>query len=259
MLQLVARRFNIFGLHVHVGVESPERCIYIMNRMLYYLPHLLALSANSPFWESMDTGLRSYRTKIFESLPVGGMPFYFKDWDDYTALVNNYISTDTIETIRELWWDIRPHPDFGTIETRICDMPPTVADCMAIAALIQAMVKKFDDDYSAAVPFKRPHPSVVRENKWRACRWGLDGEFLTKDGASTIGVKEAVGTILDSLEDVAKGLGSEAELAGIRRILKEGTGASRQMRVYEETGEFKEVARDLSDTLYREVGAPVKV
>jgi len=121
-LALVARRFNIFGLHVHVGIDSGEKCISIMNLLLYYLPHLLALSANSPFWNGEDSGLKSYRSKVFEALPTAGIPAYFDGWSDYASLVDMYMSTGTIETIREIWWDVRPHPDFGTLEIRVCDV-----------------------------------------------------------------------------------------------------------------------------------------
>ena len=163
ILQYVARNFNIFGMHVHVGVDGGEKSIYVLNRMIYYLPYLLALSANSPFWEGENTGLRSYRTKIFETLPIAGLPFYFTGWDDYTTLVEDFIATGTIESIRELWWDVRPHPDFGTVEVRICDNPSSLKEVAAITALIQALVKRFSDDFDAGLKYKRPHSWVIRE------------------------------------------------------------------------------------------------
>lgn len=248
-LQIISRRFNIFGLHVHVGVDGAERCIYIFNRLIYYLPHLLAVSTNSPFWEGEDTGLKSYRSKIFDSLPHGGLPFYFKDWADYKKLVNNYLATGTIETIRELWWDVRPHPDFGTVEVRICDIPSTLKEVLAITALIQAIVKKLSDDYDRGVEFTRPHSSVTRENKWRACRYGLDGRFLTKDGGSTIGVKEAILGVVDAVSGEAETLGSYKYLKGIEDIVRDGAGASRQLKLWEERGDFKDVVRELAGVL----------
>jgi carboxylate-amine ligase len=254
-LQIISRRFNIFGLHVHVGVNGGERCIYIMNRLIYYLPHLLAISTNSPFWEGEDTGLKSYRSKIFESLPHGGLPFYFKDWADYKKLVNNYLATGTIETMRELWWDVRPHPDFGTVELRICDIPSTLKEVLAIAALIQAIVKKLSDDFDKGVVFTRPHSAVTRENKWRACRYGLDGEFMTKDGGGTIGIKDAMLGILDTVADEADALGSLEYLKGIEEIVREGTGASRQLELWQERGDFKDVVRALTGVLAAEVSA----
>jgi carboxylate-amine ligase len=252
-LQMVGRRFNIFGLHVHVGVDGAEKCIYIMNKMLYYLPHLLAISSNSPFWQGENTGLRSYRTKVFETLPTTGLPFYFHDWSDYLTLVKSYVATGTIKTIRELWWDVRPHPDFGTIEVRVCDIPPTLKEVLSIAALVQAIVKRLSDEFDRGVPFERPHVFVTRENKWRASRYGIDGEFLTKDGASTISVKKAVEVVLDFVEAQSRELGSTEYLQGIEEILKRGTGASRQLRVYGENGSLTEVVRDLSDGLVKEV------
>lgn len=252
-LQMVGRRFNIFGLHVHVGVDGAEKSIYIMNKMLYYLPHLLAISSNSPFWQGENTGLKSYRTKVFETLPTTGLPFYFHGWSDYLTLVKNYIATGTIKTIRELWWDIRPHPEFGTIEVRICDIPPTLKDVLSIAALVQAIVKRLSDEFDRGVPFERPPLFVTRENKWRASRYGIDGEFLTKDGASTISVKEAVEVVLDFVKDQSRELGSTEYLKGIGEILKRGTGASRQLGVYGEKGSLTEVVRDLSDGFVQEV------
>ena len=252
-LQMVGRRFNIFGLHVHVGVEGGERCIYIMNRLLYYLPHLLALSTNSPFWEGMNSGLMSYRTKVFENLPAAGLPFYFHDFSDYTKLVNNYLATGTIKTIRELWWDVRPHPDFGTIEVRICDIPSTLKETLGITALIQALVKRFSDEYDGKVNYLRPHSAITRENKWRACRYGVEGEFLGPNGGTTINVKDAVMKLLEWVEPDSLGLGSIEYLKGVEDILKNGTGASRQLKVWKETGDLKEVVRDLKERLAEEI------
>jgi carboxylate-amine ligase len=257
-LQIVARRFNIFGLHVHVGVGGGERCIYIMNRMLFYLPHLLALSANSPFWQGHNTGLKSYRTKVFENLPIAGLPFYFEHWADYTRLVENYIATGTIETIRELWWDIRPHPDFGTLEVRVCDIPATVKEALALAALIQALVKKFEDDYSKGVPFKRPHSAVIRENKWRACRYGIEGEFITEDGGGTVKAAEAIGELVSSLEKEAGALGSSEYLASIKDILNKEDGSKRQVSVWKDTGDLKEVLKDLCARLAEDIRSGCK-
>jgi carboxylate-amine ligase len=252
-LQIIARRFNIFGLHVHVGVGGGERCIYIMNRMLFYLPHLLAISTNSPFWEGYNTGLKSYRTKVFENLPIAGLPFYFEHWADYTHLVENYIATGTIETIRELWWDIRPHPDFGTVEVRVCDIPATVKEALALAALIQALVKKFEDEYLKGVPFKRPHSAIIRENKWRACRYGIEGEFITQDGGSTVKARDAIEELVDILDKEAEALGSSKYLALVRDILKHGDGSARQLKVWKDKGDLKEVVRDLCTRLEQDI------
>jgi carboxylate-amine ligase len=252
-LQMVGRRFNIFGLHVHVGVNGGEKAIYIMNKMLYYLPHLLAVSSNSPFWQGEDTGLRSYRTKVFETLPTAGLPFYFQGWSDYLTLVKSYIDTGTIKTIRELWWDIRPHPDFGTLEVRVCDIPPTLEEVLGVAALIQAIVKRLSDEYDRGVPFERPRVFVTRENKWRASRYGIDGAFLVKDGASAISVTEAMEIVFDFVEGQSKELGSTRYLQVVRDTMKRGTGASRQLKLFSEKGSFEDVVLGLAEGLAREV------
>jgi len=252
-LQIIARRFNIFGLHIHVGVDGGERCIYVLNRMLYYIPHLLALSVNSPFWDGYQTGLRSYRSKIFESLPIGGLPFYFKHWKDYTTLLNNYLATGTVETLRDVWWDVRPHPDFGTVEVRICDTPSTIGEILAIAALIQAMVKRFGEEFDRKVPVIRSHAAVIRENKWRACRYGLDGDFVTADGNRTIGGRTAIEELLRYVEGDAEALGSSDYLASINDIIEGGDGASRQFATWERSGDLRDVVRETSARLYREI------
>lgn len=254
-LQILAKRFNIFGLHVHVGVNGAEKAIYVFNGLIYYLPHLLALSVNSPFWEAQDTGLMSYRTKIFESLPHGGLPFYFKDWADYRRLVNNYLATGTIETIRELWWDVRPHPDFGTVEIRVCDIPSTLKEVLAITALVQAIVKSLSDDYDRGVDFVRPHPSVTRENKWRAGRYGLDGKFLTKDGSATMGIREAIASLLKAVGPEADALGSRRYIAGVDDILRGDAGATRQLELLRRGGTLEGVVKGLVQLLAQEVGA----
>jgi len=253
-LQMVARRFNIFGLHVHVGVRGAERCIYVMNRLLYYLPHLLALSTNSPFWEGENTGLRSYRTKVFENLPIGGMPFYFHNFSDYAKLVNNYLATGTIKTIRELWWDVRPHPDFGTIEVRICDIPSTLGEVMSLAAFIQALVAKFGQDFDRGVCFKRPHSAIIRENKWRACRYGLGAKFITEDGGRTIPAPKAVLELLDWCSDVVTPLGIGGYLKGLEETVSTGrTGAVKQVEISERKGGLKALAEELASVLAAEI------
>lgn len=248
-LQIVARRFNIFGLHVHIGMDGGEKCIYVMNRLLSYLPHFLALSSNSPFWEGEDTGLRSYRSKIFETLPTAGLPFYFKHWKDYTHFVDSYIATGTIETIREIWWDVRPHPDFGTIEVRICDTPQTISEVLAIAALIQALVAKLGNDYDGGHLFNKPHPWIVRENKWRACRYGLDGELITEDGLHTLKTKEAIRNLISFVEPESRKLHSTQYLHSIEAMMAEGDGATRQLEVWKKNNDLKDVVKYLSETL----------
>ncbi|MDH4099614.1 MAG: carboxylate-amine ligase [Nitrospirota bacterium] len=251
----VARRFNIFGLHVHVGIGDGEKCIYVMNRMLYYLPHLLALSSNSPFWEGEDTALKSFRTVVFGTLPTAGLPFYFNDWDDYARLIDCFISTRTIETIREIWWDARPHPDLGTIEIRICDTPATVADALAITALIQALVARFCREYERGMPYARLPSHVIRQNKWRASRYGLDGEFITEAGDRTVKAREAIGELIKSLYKEAGELGSTEYLALAEQLVTRGDGASRQLDVWRLEGDLQRVVLYLAHELENDVKA----
>ncbi|MDH4227882.1 MAG: YbdK family carboxylate-amine ligase [Deltaproteobacteria bacterium] len=258
-LGLIARRSNTFGLHVHVGIGSGERCIHVLNRIMGYMPHLLSLSANSPFWQGDDTGLDSYRIKVFESLPIAGLPFYFHNWSDYEKIVDAYVRTNTIQTIRELWWDVRPHPDFGTIEARILDATSTIEEAVSLAALIQALVVCLDKDYGEEGEFKRPHSFVVRENKWRAARYGLGARFITDDASGEVSVIVAIEKLLDMVEDDAKRLGSVRELDGIRRVLKDGNGSARQRRLFKETGELRSVSRALTKLLEDEVSAEGRV
>lgn len=254
-LALVARRFNIFGLHVHVGIDSDEKCIFIMNSLLYYLPHLLALSANSPFWNGEDTGLKSYRSKVFEALPTAGIPAYFDGWRDYSSLVDMYRSTGTIETIREIWWDVRPHPDFGTLEIRICDVPCSIKHLMSIVALIQALVARLGRAYDEGVKPELAPYFILKENKWRAARYGLDASFILPDGSGTIGCKDAVMELYSYVYDEAVKMGSIDQLSGIKDIINNGNGASRQLDIWKRDGDLKSVVKSLSGNFINEIGA----
>ena len=251
-LKIVGDRFNIFGLHVHVGVKSGERCIDITNRLLFYLPHILSLSVNSPFWCGYDTGLRSYRSKVFETLPHAGLPFYFKNWTDYTTLVENYIKTNTIETIREIWWDARPHPDFGTIEVRICDSPRTLGNVFAIAGFIQALIHTFDREAENGVKFVKPNSSIIRENKWRACRFGYSGDFIDESGEKNIKSTEALNLLFDKVEDSARELGSLDHINYLRKFIQTPDHSELQVREFKNGGQRK-VAQYLSDSLTYEL------
>lgn len=251
-LKIVGDRFNIFGLHVHVGVSSGERCIQIINRLLFYLPHILSLSVNSPFWDGYNTGLRSYRSKVFETLPHAGLPFYFKDWADYTKLVENYIKTNTIETIREIWWDVRPHPDFGTIEVRICDSPRTLGNVFAIAGFIQALIHTFNRESEEGVEIVRPHSSIVRENKWRACRFGYSGSFIDESGEKNIKTRDALNILFDKVEASALELGTIDHINYLRKFIQTPDHAELQLREFKNGGN-KRVAEYLSNSLTQEL------
>ena len=175
-MQWLARRLQIFGVHVHVGVRSPDKAIPIVNALCQYLPHFLALSASSPYWVGCDTGLASARTKVFEGMPTAGLPYQLSGWDEFEAYMETLISTNSIESVREVWWDVRPHPGFGTVELRICDGLPTLDEIGAVAALTQCLVEQFDTQLDRGYTLPTPPSWVLRENKWRASRYGLDAD-----------------------------------------------------------------------------------
>ena len=246
--QWPARRLMIFGLHVHVGIESGEKAIAVFNALSNYLPHLLALSASSPFFNGLDTGLTSCRVKVFESLPTAGLPYRLLNWGEFQRLMTTLVNAKAIESIREVWWDVRPHPEFGTVEVRICDGLPTLDDIVAMTALIQALVVWLGDQYDEGtfVPLQRYW--IVRENKWRAARWALDAELIVDEDGRLARLGDEIERLLDTLEPVAARLGSRADLARIHTIMREGPSYLRQRRLYEETGRFTAVM----DSLIRE-------
>ena len=240
-LQLVARANLIFGLHVHVGIEDRETAIHMMNHARYFLPHLLALSSNSPFWLGMDTGLKSYRCKVFDKFPRTNMPDYFPSWGEYDNYVKLLIKTHCIDNAKKIWWDIRPHPFFNTIEFRVCDIPMRVDETIALAALIQATVAKLYKLYSANQGFRLYRRSLLMENKWRAARYGLEGKLIDFGKQMEVPERELVEEYLTFVDDVLDELDSRKEVEYIREIMKMGTGADRQLRVFRETGDMKAV------------------
>jgi carboxylate-amine ligase len=240
-----ARRMQIYGLHVHVGMPSGEVAIQVINQMTQYAPLLLALSANSPYWEGDDTGLASCRTKVFENLSAAGLPFRFEDWAGYENLVEVLLKTGSIQTQREIWWDIRPHSDFGTIEMRICDAPRTLAEVCAIAALVQCLAVHFQRMYERGEEVRLLHPGIIRENKWRACRWGLDGELIDPLSLAPVSTRALIEQTVAELLPLAEELGCASHLQGIKTILEAGNGATRQRRVYAQTYSLKAVVADL--------------
>lgn len=225
-LQWVARRFNIFGIHVHIGMPDGDTCIRAMNNLLPIMPAFLAISANSPFWQGDDTGLSSSRIKIFEGLSQGGMPFYFKDWQDFEHCAERLKLTGSIDSVRDIWWEMRPHPDFGTLEVRIGDMPASRADAEAYIAYVRAecMVAATND-----APYQRVHPSLVRENRWRACRYGINATLIDPATESLVSLLEWIEQRLVYLERHGA---IKDELNLVRQQLpiwhKIGDGASRQ-------------------------------
>jgi carboxylate-amine ligase len=239
-MKMVARANLIFGLHVHIGVEDRETAIQIMNGARYFLPHILALSSNSPFWMGMDSGLRSYRCKVFDKFPRTQIPDVYSSWSEFENYVDLLIRTKCIDA-KKIWWDIRPHPYFPTLEFRICDMPMRLDETIAIAALCQAIIAKLYKLHEQNLSFRHYSRSLIMENKWRAARYGLEGKLIDFGKQQEVPVRQLIGEIREFVSDVVEELGSQQEIAYIDRILEEGSGADRQLRVYHETNDFKQV------------------
>jgi carboxylate-amine ligase len=242
-MQLVARSNLIFGLHVHVGIEDRETAIHLMNQVRYFLPHLLALSANSPFWLGMNTGLKSYRCKVFDKFPRTNIPDTFTSWADYEAFVKLLVRTNCIDNAKKIWWDVRPHPFFSTIEVRICDIPMRVDESLAIAALIQATVVKLYKLHSRNQGFRMYSRALIMENKWRASRYGLEGKLIDFGREIEVPERELILEYLEFVDDVLDELGSRDEVSYIHTMLERGSGADRQLKVFAETADLKAVVR----------------
>jgi len=240
-MQLVARANLIFGLHVHIGIEDRETAIHMMNHSRYFLPHLLALSTNSPFWLGMNTGLKSYRCKVFDKFPRTNIPDYFPSWGEYENFIKLLIKTNCIDNAKKIWWDIRPHPFFNTIEFRVCDIPMRASETIAIAALIQATVAKLYKLHASNQGFRLYRRALIMENKWRASRYGLDGKLIDFGKQIEVPTRDLIREYLDFVDDVVDELDSREELEYIHTMLEEGSGADRQLRVYQETGDLKKV------------------
>jgi carboxylate-amine ligase len=240
-MQLVARSNLIFGLHVHVGIEDRETAIHLMNQMRYFLPHLLALSTNSPFWLGMNTGLKSYRCKVFDKFPRTNIPDTFGSWSEFENFVNLLIRTNCIDNAKKIWWDVRPHPFFSTLEVRICDIPLRAEESLALAALIQATVAKLYKLHSRNQGFRVYGRALIMENKWRASRYGIDGNLIDFGIEEEKPVRDLILEYLDFVDDVVDDLDSREEVESVTRILERGTGADRQLKVFEQTGDLRKV------------------
>ncbi|MFN8105812.1 MAG: glutamate--cysteine ligase [Acidimicrobiia bacterium] len=240
-MQWLARRLLIFGVHVHVGVRGSEKAIAIANALSAYIPHFLALSASSPFWHGHDTGLASARSKLFEALPTAGLPYQLSGWDEFEQFMTALVSVDAIASIREVWWDIRPHPDFGTVELRMCDGLPRLDDVVAVAALAQSLVASMDAAHDRGAQLGYPRPWIIKENKWRAARHGLDAELITDTEGGHCSLRDAVGTLVDELAPVAAELGCAAELASVHALLSGPSSSDRQRRVAATAGGVRAV------------------
>ncbi|HEY7049672.1 MAG TPA: glutamate--cysteine ligase [Jatrophihabitantaceae bacterium] len=229
--QWMARQLQIFGVHVHCGIRAPEKAIPIVNALLAYLPHFLALSASSPYWIGSDTGLASYRSKVFEALPTAGLPYQLSGWDAFEKYMEALISSHAIQSIREVWWDIRPHPGFGTVEMRICDGLPTLDEIACVAALSQCLVERFDRQLDHGYTLPEPRPWLVRENKWRAARYGLDAEIVVDNTGNVQPVTDALHDLVEDLLPIARRLDCRDELETIPKLIERGASYQRQRAV----------------------------
>jgi carboxylate-amine ligase len=234
-LQNVARSLLIFGLHVHVGVADLDRRIHIMNAARYFLPHVLALTTSSPFWMGHNTGLKSYRSEVFKQFPRTDIPDHFDSYSSFQRYVDLLVRTGCINDGKKIWWDLRPHPVFPTLEFRICDIPTRVDDTVAIAALFQAIVAKLTKLIEKNLGFRLYRRMLIQENKWRAVRWGIDGKMIDFGKQKEVPTRDLILELLEFVDDVVDELGSRKEIEHIHTILERRTSAEEQLRVFEET------------------------
>lgn len=241
----LARRMLIFGMHIHVGFEDKELMIDVMNQARYFLPHLLALTTSSPFWQGRDTGLKSYRTVIFESLPRTGLPPSLKSWADYQGFIDTLVKTQCIDEPSKIWWDIRPHSKFPTLEFRVCDICTKVEEAVCLAALVQAIVAKLIKLRQTNRSWRPYRHHLITENKWRAVRYGIAGNLIDFGKQKEVPMRVLAGEILDFIDDVVDELKSRREVEYVHTILAEGTSADRQVDVYKRTGSLEAVVDHL--------------
>src|SRR5437667_405738 len=249
-MQLLARANLIFGLHVHVGIPNREMAIHVMNQARYFLPHLYALSVNSPFWVVEDTGLKGYRLKVFERFPRTGIPDSFEslsEYDDYCKLL---VKTGCIDNAKKIWWDIRLHPFFDTLEVRVCDAQSRVDDTLGIAALIQAVIVKLHKLLRQNVTFRIYRRRFLDENRWRASRYGIDGKLIDFGKETEVETRSLLNELLEFVATEANELGTQNEMAHIEQIMREGTGADRQLAAYERTDDMKAVVDQIVAETY---------
>ncbi len=253
--QDVGRSILIFGLHVHVGVENKERAVILMNQLRTWLPHLLALSSNSPFWTGRFTGIKSYRSIVWKRFPRSGMPGIMPTWDDFDRYVQTLVETECIDNGKKIWWDIRPHAFFDTVEFRICDMPSTIEDTLALAALCQALVAKLTWLHEHGMQVHVLPRDYLEENKWRATRYGLDAEVIDFVRRRRLSMRDSIHELLDFVNDVVDDLGSRREMDYLRKLLDDpnGTGADRQIAIYKETNDVQNVIEFLMQRTMEDV------
>ena len=244
-LQQLARSLLIFGMHIHVAMPDKQTTIDMMNMVRYFLPHLLALSTSSPFWMGRNTGLKSFRTTVFRRFPRTGVPDQFESWSEYENFVNLLVKLNCIDNGKKIWWDVRPHPAFGTLEFRMCDVTTRIEEAMAIAALTQAIVVKLHRLYTRNQSWRIYRRALIEENKWRAARYGIDGKLIDLGKEQEVPMRQLIPELLELVDDVVDDLGSRSAVEYVHTMLREGTSAERQLRVFEQTGDLKAVVRHI--------------
>ena len=252
-MRWVAERELIFGLHIHVGLDSPDKAIACANALRTYLPELLALSANSPFWQGRGTGLASTRVKVFEPFPRAGLPPLFASYEEFELLVERGIKTNSFEDYTYIWWDLRPHPRLGTIEVRVCDAQTRIESVAAITALIQSLVATFAAAFDRGEQLPTEPITLVAENKWRAARHGLNAKLIDFATDTERPAPEAIRALVDRVRRTALDLGCAHELDEVEKLMTRGSGADEQLRVYEETDSLLAVAKWLNEETVRKV------
>ena len=240
-LQLVGRQFIAQGLHIHVGMPDPETAVLVRDNILIYIPILLAMTTSSPFYEGMDTGLSSYRTKLFEALPLAGMPDQIGSWEKYLHMVNLLLNTGIISEVRDLWWDVRLHPDFGTVEIRICDLPSRFMDILAIVALTQALVATLAQSEAHLIPDMQ----IVKSNKWQAARYGLQGRFVNPLTQRNLSILEAARDVFEMTAPAISKFETNHFITPLLYILENGTSADQQRRIHRETGDLAAIIKEI--------------
>ena len=249
-MQYVAKRLLIFGMHVHIGIPDKDLRVDVMNQMRYFIPHILSLSSSSPFWQGQDTGFKSYRGIVFEDLPRTGPPETFDSSKAYDEFLNQLIRTNSIDSPSKIWWDIRPHYKFPTLEFRMCDSTTKVDEVVAIAALIQALVATMISNRKRNISWRDYRQSLISENKWRAMRHGINGKMIDLGAIQETDTKLLFLELLEIVQESAKELGTEKEIEYIKTMLNNGTSADRQLAMYKKTKDFKKVVEMLaSETL----------
>jgi carboxylate-amine ligase len=257
-MQQLARANLIFGLHVHVGIPNRESAIHVMNQARYFLPHLYALSVNSPFWVGQDTGLKGYRLKIFERFPRTGIPDAFESLSEYEDFCKLLVKTGCIDNPKKIWWDIRLHPFFDTLEVRVCDAQSRVDDTLALAALIQAVIAKLYKLLRHNTTFRVYRRRLLDENRWRASRYGIDGKLIDFGREAEVDTRDLLNELMEFVSTEVDELGSKREMTHIERIMREGTGADRQLEVFHRTNDMKAVVDQIVTETYEglQVTAP---